>query len=278
MRRWQGIATVLVGGCGAAGGTQAAAIGQPTPWQMGFQGAASPGMERIDSFHDLLLVLITLITLFVLGLLVYCMLKFNEKSNPRPSKTTHNTLVEVLWTAIPVVILVVIAVPSFKLLYLVDEVPQSEMTIKAIGNAWFWDYEYPDHGIAFTANMVRDKDGKPAGKPRLLETDNAVVVPVNTTVRVQTTSNDVIHAWAMPSLGVKKDAVPGRLNETWFKATKEGMYYGQCSELCGKDHGYMPIMLKVVSRAEFEDWVKKSKRADSAPPAATRLAEAARKP
>lgn len=277
MRKLRGIAAALATGCALAAGTaEAAAIGQPTPWQLGFQGAASPGMERIDSFHDVLLVLVTLITLFVLALLVYCIVRFNEKANPTPSRTTHHTLIEVLWTVIPIVILVVIAVPSFKLLYLVDEVPQSEMTIKAIGNAWFWDYEYPDHGVAFTANMVRDKDGKPAGNPRLLETDNAVVVPVGTTVRVQVTSNDVIHSWAMPSLGVKKDAVPGRLNETWFKATKEGMYYGQCSELCGKDHGFMPIMMKVVSKAEFEDWVKKTKRADNAPPAATQLAVAGR--
>lgn len=277
MRKLRGIAAALATWCALAAGTaEAAAIGQATPWQLGFQGAASPGMERIDSFHDVLLVLVTLITLFVLALLVYCIVRFNEKANPTPSRTTHHTLIEVLWTVIPIVILVVIAVPSFKLLYLVDEVPQSEMTIKAIGNAWFWDYEYPDHGVAFTANMVRDKDGKPAGNPRLLETDNAVVVPVGTTVRVQVTSNDVIHSWAMPSLGVKKDAVPGRLNETWFKATKEGMYYGQCSELCGKDHGFMPIMMKVVSKAEFEDWVKKTKRADNAPPAATQLAVAGR--
>lgn len=249
-----------------AGGLQSlagAATAQETEhlasdWQLGLQDAASPVMHEIIWFHDsLLLPIITVITVFVLGLLLFVIFRFNEKANPTPSKTTHNTLLEVIWTAVPILILVVIAIPSFKLLYLQDKAQDADLTIKAIGNQWYWTYEYPDHGnFVFDANMVADEELN--GRPRLLATDNEVVVPVNKVVRVLTTATDVIHNWAMPSLGVKIDSVPGRINETWFKAEKTGIYYGQCSELCGTRHAFMPIQLRVVSEADFEAWVREA--------------------
>jgi cytochrome c oxidase subunit II len=218
-------------------------------------------MEQVTSFHNLLLIIITLISIFVLLLLVWVMVKFNERANPNPSRTTHNTTIEVLWTVIPVVILVVIAIPSFKLLYYSDVIPKADMTIKATGNQWYWNYQYPDHGkFSYDANMVDTKDLKP-GQPRLLTVDNRIVVPVDTIVRVQVTASDVLHAWAMPAFGVKVDAVPGRLNETWFgPVKKEGVYYGQCSELCGSRHGFMPIAVEVVSKAKFDAWVIMAKK------------------
>tara|TARA_E500000331_G_scaffold176855_1_gene170520 strand:+ start:111 stop:1022 length:912 start_codon:yes stop_codon:yes gene_type:complete len=238
----------------------AALAAQPRPWQTGFQDAATPLMEQIAGFHTLLLIIITLITIFVLLLLVWVVVKFNAKANPNPSKTTHNTMIEVLWTVIPVVILVIIAVPSFKLLYYSDVIPKVDMTIKATGHQWYWEYEYSDHGkFTFDANMVATEDLKP-GQPRLLEADNRIVLPVDTVVRVQVTAGDVLHSWAMPAFGVKIDAVPGRLNETWFgPVKKEGVYYGQCSELCGTRHGFMPIAVEVVSKAKFEAWIEKAK-------------------
>ena len=234
---------------------------QPAPWQMGFQEAATPLMERIDDFHDLLLILCIVISLFVLGLLGYVIFRFNERANPVPSRTTHNTMIEVLWTVIPVIILVVIAVPSFRLLYYSDVVPKSDMTIKATGNQWYWTYQYPDHGgFEFDSNIVPDEDLKD-GDPRLLAVDNRIVVPVDTVVRLQVTATDVLHAWAMPAFGVKIDAVPGRLNETWFgPVAREGVYYGQCSELCGAKHGFMPIAVEVVSRDRFDQWVTEAKQ------------------
>jgi cytochrome c oxidase subunit 2 len=244
---------------GLAGATAFGA--EPQPWQLGFQPAATPVMERIHEFHHLLLIIIVLISVFVLALLAYTIKKFSAKNNPVPSKTTHNTMIEVIWTVVPVIILVIIAVPSFKLLYYSDVVPKADMTIKAIGSQWYWTYEYPDHGkFSFDANMIADEDLKP-GQKRLLETDTSVVVPVDTTVRVLVTAADVLHAWAVPAFGVKIDAVPGRLNETWFKATKVGTYYGQCSELCGINHGFMPIKVEVVSRSKFNAWVAAQKKA-----------------
>lgn len=239
----------------------AALAAQPTPWQTGFQDAATPLMEQITDFHFLLVVIITLITLFVLALLIWVAIRYNEKSNPNPSRTTHNAKVEVLWTVIPVLILVVIAVPSFKLLYYSDVIPEADMTIKATGHQWYWNYEYSDHGkFTFDANMVATEDLKP-GQPRLLATDNHIVVPIDAVVRVQVTAGDVIHSWAMPAFGVKVDAVPGRLNETWFGPVKqEGIYYGQCSELCGTRHGFMPIAVEVVSREKFDAWVEMAKK------------------
>ena len=230
------------------------------PGQLGFMEAATPIMEETIAFHDLLLWITGLITLFVTAILVYIFVKFNAKANPVASKTTHNTLLEILWTAVPVLILVLIAVPSFRLMYNQDVIPEADITIKAIGNQWYWTYEYPDYEeIVFDANMLQEGDADYDKHPRLLGADASIVVPVNKIVRVQVTATDVIHAWAMPAFGVKIDAVPGKLNETWFKATKEGLYYGQCSELCGIRHGFMPIMVEVVSQERYEAWLEEAK-------------------
>ncbi len=230
----------------------------PQPWEMTFQPAATPIAERAHEFHNGLLVVIALITVFVLGLLVYVMVRFNAKTHPVPSKTSHNTLVEVLWTVIPVVILVGIAIPSFKLMYAADRIEDPEMTIKAIGNQWYWTYEYPDYGnFSFDALLVPEDELTDPTK-RLLETDNRVVVPVDTNIRILTTGSDVIHAWAVPAFHVKLDSIPGHTNESWFRVTKEGTYYGQCSELCGVNHAYMPIVVEAVSKEEFAAWVVKA--------------------
>jgi cytochrome c oxidase subunit 2 len=237
-----------------------AGSGQPTNWQLGFQQSATPVMDNITWFHDFLLIVITLITIFVLALLVIIAVRFNAKANPTPSRTTHHTLLEVAWTVIPVVILVAIAVPSFRLLFFQLTIPQADVTIKATGKQWFWTYNYPDHGkFEFDSLMVQQKDLKP-DQPRLLAVDNEVVVPVNKVVRMQVIGADVIHAFAVPSFGIKIDAIPGRLNETWFKAEREGVYYGQCSELCGKDHAFMPIAVRVVKEADFNAWVEQAKQ------------------
>jgi cytochrome c oxidase subunit II len=239
----------------AAGGSAFAELGQPKPWEMTLQESATPVMDNIIWFHDFLLVLITVITLFVLALLIIVVVKFNAKSNPVPSRTTHHTLIEVAWTLIPVLILVGIAVPSFRLLFLQLDMPKADLTVKATGKQWYWSYSYPDHGkFEFDSLLAQDK------KPRLLAVDNEMVVPVNKVVRVQTTGADVIHAFAVPAFGIKIDSIPGRLNETWFKATKTGMFYGQCSELCGKDHAFMPIAVRVVSDQEFASWVETAKK------------------
>lgn len=244
----------------ATGGAAFAELGQPKPWEVTLQESASPVMDNIHWFHNLLLWIVTAITLFVLALLAIVVVKFNAKANPVPSKTTHNTLIEVAWTIIPVLILVGIAVPSFRLLFLQLDVPKADVTIKATGKQWFWSYAYPDNGkFEFDSLMVQEKDLKP-GQPRLLAADNEMVVPVNKVVRIQTTGADVIHSFAMPAFGIKIDAIPGRLNETWFKATKEGMFYGQCSELCGKDHAYMPIAIRVVNDQEFAAWTEAAKK------------------
>lgn len=250
---------------------------EPQPWQLGFQEAVTPIMEMINSFHNLLLWIIFVIAIFVFALLIYCMIKFNARANPEPSTTTHHTWLEVAWTVVPILILVVIAVPSAKLLYFERDIPKADFTIKAIGNQWYWTYEYPDHdGFSFDSLMVEDKDLKP-GQPRLLAVDNNVVVPAGKVVRVIVTAKDVLHNWAMPAFGIKMDAVPGRLNEVWFKVDKPGVYYGQCSELCGIKHAFMPIAVKVVSDKEFADWIAKAKKefaANPAPIAANRIAAA----
>ena len=262
------------------GSTLSAHAGQPEPWGTGFQPSASTTMDRINDLNDLLLIIISAVTVFVLGLLLYVMWRFSEARNPNPSKTSHNTLLEVLWTGIPVIILVVIAVPSFKLLYYADRVEEAEVTIKAIGRQWYWSYEYPDHGnFTFDAYMVADEDLQ-EGQPRLLATDNVVVLPVETNIRILVTASDVLHNFAMPSMGIKLDGVPGRVNETWVRITREGTYYGQCSELCGTGHSYMPIEIEAVSREAFDQWVEKAKaefaRVDEPEqPASVRLADAA---
>src|SRR3954465_3582741 len=245
----------------AGAGVAAAGLGQPSAWQLNFQQSASPVMDNIISFHNFLLVIITLITLFVLSLLVVIMLRFNSGANPTPSRTTHNPLLEVAWTLVPVAILVMIAIPSFKLLFYQLNVPQADLTVKATGKQWYWTYSYPDNGkFEFDSLLVRDDKQRRPDQPRLLAVDNEMVVPVNKTVQVQTIGTDVIHAFAVPSFGILIDAIPGRLNETWFKATREGVYYGQCSELCGKDHAFMPIAVRVVSEQAFAAWVEQAKK------------------
>jgi cytochrome c oxidase subunit II len=264
------INTVLFGlmGCAAVLANPTAVLakaGMAEPWQIGLQDAATPVAEFIHTFHNWLLVIITVITLFVLALLVIVMVRFNEKANPVPSKTTHHVGLEIAWTLIPVLILVGIAIPSLKLLYLERDIPVADMTIKTIGNpGWNWTYEYPDLGlnddktakVSFTAYLMPEDQAKAAGRPYLLETDVPMVVPVNKTVKMIVTSDPegIIHAWTIPSFGMKIDAIPGRLNEDWFKATRTGVFYGQCSELCGKNHAYMPIEVWVVDDAKFKAW------------------------
>jgi cytochrome c oxidase subunit 2 len=239
-------------------GSGEALAAQPEPWQLGFQPAASPVMERLESLHDLLLWIITIISVFVLALLLYVCVRFRASANAAPSRRTHNTLLEIAWTAVPVLILVVIAIPSFKLLYYMDRIQDPELTIKAIGHQWYWSYEYPDDGdFTFDAYLVADEDLRP-GQPRLLATDNAVVLPVDTDIRVLITATDVLHSWAVPAFGVKTDGVPGRINETWLRIEEPGMYYGQCSELCGDYHGFMPIMVRAVSKDEYDAWTKQA--------------------
>ena len=249
----------LATACIAMAMVAAAEAAVPLPWQMNFQPPASPVMERIEQFHNMLLFITTLITLFVMGLLLYVMVRFRASRNPVPSKTTHHTLIEVLWTVVPIVILVGISIPSFRLLYYTDRTAEAEMTLKIVGSQWYWTYEYPDHGnFSFDSVIIPDKDIKP-GQHRLLEVDNRIVLPVNTNIRLLMTATDVLHAWAVPAFGVKLDTVPGRINETWVRITREGVYYGQCSELCGVGHAYMPIAVEAVSKEKFEAWAKKAK-------------------
>ena len=282
-----------------------AGMGQPSPWQRGLQDPATQVASEIHWFYDFVNIVIIAITIFVMILLAIVMVRFNEKANPTPSKVTHNTFLEVAWTVIPILILVVIAIPSFKLLYLQYSYPKPDVTIKAVGNAWFWEHEYPDYGgFKITSNMIRDEDvlktefgnaeydkrykgleGLALAKRqyadtqplwtkqkrvRQLSVDNEIAVPVNKVVHVLVTANDVIHNWTVPSFGSKVDAVPGRVTATWFRATKTGLYYGQCSELCGKDHGNMPIAVRVVSDQDFTDWSGALKAAASERDAARR--------
>jgi cytochrome c oxidase subunit II len=241
-----------------------AALALPQDWGLSFQPANSPVMERIENFHTLLLYMITAISAFVLVLLVIVAVRFNKRANPVPSKTHHNTLLEVMWTVIPVIILVIIAVPSFRLLYFEAGIPKPDVTIKAIGKQWFWTYEYTDAKFQFDSLGLSDDAAKKAGEPRLLGVDNVIVLPVNKVVEVDTTGADVIHSWALPQMGVKMDAVPGRINRTWFKANRVGTYYGECSELCGARHAFMPIEVKIVAQAEYAAWVAAGKKKFSA--------------
>ena len=239
--------------------TSSAFANQPKDWQLGFQNPASDGMRDIVNFHNnLLLPIIIAISVFVLFLMVYACIRFRASRNPNPSTTTHNVTVEILWTLIPCLILIVMAVPSFKILYKQDTIPKADVTVKAIGYQWYWGYEYPDENIIFESYMIEEEDLK-ENQPRLLAVDNEVVVPVNKVIKVLITANDVLHAWALPSFGVKRDAVPGRINETWFKAEKIGTYYGQCSELCGIKHAFMPITVRVVSEEDYQDWLSGAK-------------------
>ena len=261
-------AAAFAAGMAAAAGPVRAQAGAPVDWQLGFQDAVTPVMREIEWFHDkLVLPIITVIAGFVLVLLVICMIRFRKSANPTPSKTTHHTLLEVAWTVVPILILVVIAIPSFRLLYFQNDylykVEDPELTIKAIGVQWYWTYEYPDNGgFSFDSYMVPEEELKP-GQPRLLTVDAEVVVPVGKVVRMIVTADPqgVIHSWAIPAFGVKIDAVPGRLNETWFKVERAGLYHGQCSELCGKDHAFMPITVRAVGEEEFDAWAETARTA-----------------
>jgi cytochrome c oxidase subunit II len=232
--------------------------GAPTAWQLNFQAPASPVAEMIVSLHDLLLFITVAISAFVLVLMAYACIRYRASRHPVPSRRTHNSVLEIAWTAIPVLILVVIAIPSFKLLYFMDRAVNPEMTLKAIGRQWYWSYEYPDHGnFTFDAYMIAEQD-LTEDQLRLYDVDNPVVLPVDTDIRLLTTASDVIHAWAMPALGVKMDAVPGKINETWVRIKEPGVYYGQCSELCGDYHAFMPIRIEAVSKEDFEAWTKQA--------------------
>jgi cytochrome c oxidase subunit II len=274
---------VTIGVVLAGVGIALAQEGQPSPWQMGFQLSATPVMDNIVSFHTFVLYIIIAISLFVLVLLLTIMVRFNSRANPTPSRTTHNTLLEVAWTLIPVVILVIIAIPSFRLLFYQLTIPAmsaeaGDVTIKATGRQWYWSYSYPDHGnFEFDSRIACDQERIKCQAPRLLAVDNDLVVPVNKNVRIITTGGEVIHAFAVPAFGIKIDSIPGRINETWFKATRTGIYYGQCSELCGRDHAYMPIAVRVVSEDEFKAWVegarKKFAREDVTPATTVATAE-----
>ncbi len=269
----QGVMTIrrYLSGIGAAAGSLLASaalangIGYAEPGQIGFQGAVTPIAQDIESFHNYLLMpIITAISLFVLALLGYAIWRFNERAHPTPSRTTHNSMIEVLWTIIPVGILVVIAIPSFRLLTQELVVPPADVTLKVTGNQWHWSYEYPKDqggGFSFDSFMKAEDQIKPEnGDIRLLSVDNEVVVPVNKTVVLQVTSADVIHSFVIQSFGIRIDAVPGRMNETWFKAEREGVYYGQCSKLCGKDHAFMPIAFRVVSDDKYQAWLADAKK------------------
>ena len=251
---------IAAGLCSSLFLSAGSALALPQPWQMSFQPAASPVMQDIEDFHRFVLYIIIAICALVFGLLLWIIVRYNQRSNPVPGKVTHNTLLEVLWTIVPVIILVVIAIPSFKLLYFEAEVPPADVTIKAIGHQWFWSYQYPGNNFQFDSLGLSDAAALKKGEPRLLGVDNIVVVPVNKVVKVVTTGADVIHSWAVPQFGVKMDAVPGRLNVTWFKATAEGTYYGQCSELCGARHAYMPIEVRVVSQDAYNAWLQGAKK------------------
>ena len=257
MRVFSRLAAMAVAAVALLSGISAAlaGMGEPSPWQIGLQDSATPIMSEITWFHNILLWIIAGISGFVLILLLIIIVRFNARANPTPTRTTHNTFLEVMWTIVPVIILACIAVPSFRLLFVQLDVPKPDLTVKATGSQWYWTYNYPDNGnLKITSEMLEEKDLKP-GQPRLLSVDNEMVVPVNKVVHVIVTGTDVIHSFTVPSFGIRIDAIPGRINDTWFRATTTGMFYGQCSELCGKDHSFMPIAVKVVSDADFAAWL-----------------------
>ena len=267
-KRLSGFLGVLaaIAGLGLAGGAAQAqpVVGIPHQWQMAFPPSYTTVMDKVESLHNLLLVIITLISLFVLALLLYVVFRFHVSRNPTPSMVTHNTVLEIAWTIVPILILVVIAIPSFRLLYYSDKAPDAAMTVKVTGHQWYWQYEYPDQGnfsidsrILAEADRVKQKPQI----PRLLAVDNEMVIPVNTTIRIIGTGADVMHAWTVPGFGIKKTVIPGRLNEGWINVEHEGYYFGECSQICGQNHTYMPIAVRVVSKAEFDNWVEQQKKA-----------------
>ncbi len=253
-------------------GVQSATAAEPKNWQLGFQEAATPTMEKIDGFHDFVTIIATVIAVFVMVLLLIVIFRFNEKSNPTPTTTTHHLPLEIAWTVIPIIILVVMAIPSFKLMYFADRVDNPDMTLKIIGRQWYWSYEYPDHGnFTFDANIVSEEDlAKDSSLKRNMDTDERVVLPVGKKIQLLMTASDVLHNWGVPAFGIKLDTVPGRLNETWVQINKPGVYYGFCSELCGVNHAYMPITVEAVSPKAFKQWVKQAQKkyakVDGTPP------------
>jgi cytochrome c oxidase subunit 2 len=253
---WGALASVALGASGAR-------AEEAHDWQLGFQPAASVVREHIDFLHNaILLPIITVISLFVLGLLLWVMIRYNAKRNPVPSKISHNTTLEIAWTLVPILILVVIAIPSFKLLYFMDKAEHADMTLKVTGHQWFWSYEYPDQGLlAFDSYMIPEDEALREGKKRLLEVDNPVVLPVDTTIRILVSGTDVIHSWFLPALGVQEYAVVGRANESWVKITREDTFYGQCNQICGVNHPFMPVEVKAVSKAQFAGWTECEKAA-----------------
>jgi cytochrome c oxidase subunit II len=269
----------LLGMAALAGGAWAA---EPRDWELGFQPSATPVHEQLAAFHDELLIIISLITVFVLGLLLYVMVRFHHSRNPVPTRTSHNTVIEILWTVIPVLILVVIAIPSFKLIYFMDRVPKEAMTVKVTGHQWYWSYAYPDQGgFEFNSNLIPENELKP-GQKRLLDVDNPLVVPAGENVRVQVTGTDVIHSWFVPSFGVQEYAIIGRLNESWFNVEKPGTYYGECNQICGINHAFMPIKVVALAKPDFEKWLVAARKkfaaaapGDGEPASATVVAAAA---
>jgi cytochrome c oxidase subunit 2 len=254
------LAVLSLAALGIAATTAAVWADAPQPWELGMQAPATPVKDRLSAFNDELLVIITLITIFVLGLLLYVIVRFHHRRHPVPTRTSHNAVIEMLWTVVPVLILVIIAIPSFKLMYYMDRVPDPEMTIKVTGHQWYWSYEYPDQsGLSFDSNLIPDADLKP-GQKRLLDVDNPLVVPVDTTIRVLITGTDVIHSWFVPSFGVQEYAIIGRLNESWMKVEHDGVYYGQCNQICGINHAFMPIKVQAVSKDDFQRWLVDAKK------------------
>lgn len=251
--------------------------GRSEPWQFWLQDAMSPTAERVNELNLWLMILEIGIVIFVMALMGYIIVRFSEKNNPVPSTTTHHTLLEIVWTAVPVIILVIIAVPSLRFLYFADKIEDADMTLKITGNQWYWTYQYPDSGgFEFDSIIVDEEDLEP-GQPRLLTVDESIVLPINTRIRLLMTSNDVIHNWAIPSLAVKLDVVPGRTNETWTQINEVGDYYGMCSELCGVNHGFMPIHIKAVSKEDYAAWLVEAKEeyaSDDSKPTAFRVANA----
>ena len=267
----------VIAGLGIAGGAQAQPIvGIPHDWQVNFPPSYTPLMERVASLNDLLLVIITLICIFVLALLLYAMWRFHAARNPTPTTTTHNTVLEIAWTVVPILILVVIAIPSFRLLYYGDKLAEAPVTIKVVGHQWYWSYEYPDQGnFRIESRILSEADRlkqKPS-VPRMLAVDEEMVVPIGTNIRIIGTAADSMHGWTVPGFGIKKTVIPGRINEGWINVTKEGYYFGQCSQICGNNHSYMPIAVKAVAKPEFDKWVEQKKASAGLPPA-TDLASA----
>ena len=247
----------------------------PRPWEMGMQPAFSPLKREIISLHNLVMVLITIIMIFVTALLVWVCIRYNEKRNPVPSQTSHNTTLEIAWTVIPVLILVIMAIPSFRLIYFLDRTPDPDMTVKVTGHQWYWEYTYPDNGgFAIESRYIKDEDLKP-GQLRLLDVDNQMVIPAGKKIRILSTSADVIHSFFIPGLGVQRYAIPGRVIEMWLSADKPGVYYGECNQICGQDHSRMPIAVRAVTEAEFKTWAEQTKKAASTTQDAPRVLAAA---